>query len=129
MIQAWLQFKRGAESDRANTVRSLLRFAAIAVVLAIAIIAIGEASRTREESRSVAAPAAPNDPLFVELARCREITPEQLAADDTCRRVWAENRRRFFAPTAPVARTTDTPSKTQDRIPTSGTPIPSDEAR
>jgi conjugative transfer region protein TrbK len=129
MIKAWLLFKREGESDRANAVRSLLRFAAIAVVVAIIIIAIGEASRTREANRSVAPAVAPNDPLIAELARCREVTPEQLAADDSCRRVWAENRRRFFAPTAPVARITDTPPKTQDRLPTSGTPIPSDEAR
>lgn len=129
MIKAWLQFKREGESDRANAVRSLLRFAAIAVVVAIAIIAIGEASRTREASRSIEPWAAPNDPLAAELARCREVTPEQLVADDSCRRVWDENRRRFFAPTAPVARSTNTPPKTPDRLPTSGTPIPSDEAR
>jgi conjugative transfer region protein TrbK len=129
MIKAWLHFEREGASDRANAVRSLLRFAAIAVAVAIAIIAIGEPSRTREADRSVAPAAEANDRLAAELARCREVTPEQLAADDTCRRVWAENRRRFFAPTSHVARTTDTPQKTQDRIPTSATPIPSDEAR
>jgi conjugative transfer region protein TrbK len=36
--------------------------------------------------------------MAADLARCRDVTAEQLAADDTCRRVWAENRRRFFAP-------------------------------
>lgn len=129
MIKAWLQFKHEEQSDRANAVRSLLRFAAIAGAVAIAIIAVGEASRTRDASRAVGPAAATGDPLVAELARCREVTPEQLAADDTCHRVWAENRRRFFAPTAPAARTTDTPTKTQDRIPTSATPIPFDEAR
>jgi conjugative transfer region protein TrbK len=129
MIKAWLQLERETGNDRANAVRSLLRFAAIAVVVAIAIIAIGEVSRTREAGRTVAPVATASDRLVAELARCREVTPEQLAADGTCRRVWAENRRRFFAPTAPVSRTTDTPGKTQDRVPTSATPIPSDEAR
>ena len=129
MIKAWLQFKRGGASDRANAVRSLLRFAATAVIVAIAVIVIGEVSRTRKTSHTVAPAAKTNDPLVEELARCREVTPEQLAADDTCRRIWAENRRRFFAPTTPAAPTTDTRPKTQRRIPTSATSIPFDEVR
>jgi conjugative transfer region protein TrbK len=128
MIKAWLPFKREEKSNGGDGVGSLLRFAAIAVVVAIVIIAIGEASRSRDASRAVAPAAATHHPLAAELARCREVTPEQLAIDDSCRRVWAENRRRFFAPTAPATRATDTPSKIQDRISTSATPLSSDEA-
>lgn len=88
------------QDGRDAAVRSFLRFTVIAVVVAAIIIAVGEASRTDDDaSRDVAAAAMKNDPLAADLARCRDVTAEQLAADDSCRRVWAENRRRFFAPT------------------------------
>lgn len=86
------------QDGRDAAVRSFLRFTAIAVVVAAIIIAVGEASRTDDASRDLAPAAAKGDPLADGLARCRDVTAEQLAADDTCRRVWAENRRRFFAP-------------------------------
>lgn len=129
MIKTWLPFKNEGKGDGEDGVGSLLRFAAVAVVVAVAVIAIGEASRSRNAGRAVAPATATHDPLAAELARCRGVTPEQLAIDDSCRRVWAENRRRFFQPTAPVARTTDTPPKAQDRITTPATPLLSDEAR
>lgn len=68
------------------------------------------------------------DPLASELARCRTVTTDQLAADDTCRRIWAEGRRRFFAPSAsrrspattePAATEPSVSPKIQDRIPSS----------
>jgi len=97
-MKMWLRDK-GEDSDGHETaVRSFLRFAAIAAVVAAIIIAIGEASRTDYASHEIAPAATKSDPLAADLARCREVTAEQLAADDTCRRVWAENRRRFFAP-------------------------------
>lgn len=76
-----------------------------------------------------------DDPLATELARCRTITPEQNAADATCRRAWAESRRRFFAPSsshsdagtnAPVAAG---PVKSQDRLPSAGVQPDRDEVR
>lgn len=85
-------------NGRDAAVRSFLRFTAIAVVVAVTIIAVGEASRTDDTSHDVVPPATKIDPMAADLARCRDVTAEQLAADDTCRRVWAENRRRFFAP-------------------------------
>lgn len=98
MIKAWLH-DNGEDRDRRDAaVRSFLRFTAIAVVVAATIIAIGEASRTDDASRTVAPSATTSDPMAADLARCRDVTAEQLSADDTCRRVWAENRRRFFAP-------------------------------
>jgi len=115
--------------ERGRTGRAILRFAIIACAVAIAIIAVGEALRTDVTDRATAPVTKTNDPLAADLARCRDVTAEQLAADDTCRRVWAENRRRFIAPTAPAARPTDTTPKTQDRAPTSVAPGLSDEAR
>jgi conjugative transfer region protein TrbK len=97
-MKAWLRDNGKGGNGRDAAVRSFLRFTAIAVVVAATIIAIGEASRTDDASRDVAPPAAKSDPMATDLARCRDITAEQLSVDDTCRRVWAENRRRFFAP-------------------------------
>ncbi len=98
MMKAWLRDNSEGENGRDAAVRSFLRFAAIAVVVTTLVIAIGEASRTDNASSDVAPAATKGTPLAADLARCRDITAEQLAADDTCRRVWAENRRRFFAP-------------------------------
>ena len=98
-MKAWLRDNGEGRDGRDAAVRSFLRFAAITAVVVAIIIAIGEASRIDDASRRDAATAVTkSDPLAADLARCREITAEQLAADDTCRRVWAENRRRFFAP-------------------------------
>jgi conjugative transfer region protein TrbK len=77
---------------------SLARFAAIAFVVVIIIIAIGEASRMHEPGTTSARVSPASDPPAADLARCRDVTAEQIASDDTCRHVWAENRRRFLAP-------------------------------
>lgn len=116
-------------ADRIVTVSWLVRFVAVAAVVVIAIIAIREANHIEETERT-SAPATPaSDPLAAELARCRDITAEQLAVDATCRRVWAENRKRFFTPNPAVAPTANTPSKAQDRVSTSVTPPASNEVR
>jgi conjugative transfer region protein TrbK len=78
--------------------QSLLRFAAIMAVLATAIVAVGEALRPHDPDVTTTSPMPGKDPLADVLARCQDVTVEQLAANDTCRRIWAENRRRFFAP-------------------------------
>ena len=42
------------------------------------------------------------EPTGIELARCRDIGLAAIA-DEACRKVWAENRRRFLNPTKPAA--------------------------
>ncbi len=127
MMRVW--FNRDARLEHGGTMWTVLRFAIITCIAALAIITIGEALRTDVSDRFATPAAKTADPLAAELARCRDITAEQLAADDTCRRVWAESRQRFFTQTAPASRTTGTPPKAQDRIPTSITPNLSNEAR
>lgn len=123
------RLKCGIGHARFGTGGAILRFAVVACVVGLAIIAIGEALRS-DAADPVAAPVAPaGDTLTADLARCRDITAEQLAADDTCRRVWTENRRRFFAPASRAAGNPDAPPKTQDRVPTSAAPTASNEAR
>jgi len=61
------------------------------------------------------------------LARCQAVTPEQTATYDYCRRIWAENRRRFFgrkgSATAPAgndalsSQPSELPPKDQSRMP------------
>ncbi|MER9835110.1 putative entry exclusion protein TrbK-alt [Mesorhizobium sp. M0145] len=80
--------------------------ARIAAVLALgaamtaAFMALrGDGSRDASSPRS-AHPGG--EPARVELARCRD---SGMAAidDDTCRKAWAESRRRFLRPSRPVA--------------------------
>jgi len=97
-MKAWWLFKNESRDRHQEAVKSLVRFAAIAFVAAVVITAIGEASRTDDANRDVAPAAMTHDPLAADLSRCRDVTAEKMASDDTCRRVWAENRRRFFAP-------------------------------
>ena len=97
-MKAWWLFKNESRDQHQEAVKSLVRFAVIAFVVAVVIVAIGEASRTDDASRMVAPAPTTSDPIAADLARCRDVTAEQMASDDTCRRVWAENRRRFFAP-------------------------------
>jgi conjugative transfer region protein TrbK len=97
-MKAWPWLQNGSRSEHQQAMSSFLRFAIIACLAAIGIIAVGEALRTEVVDRATAPVPAVNDPLAADLARCRDITAQQLAADDTCRRVWAENRRRFLAP-------------------------------
>jgi conjugative transfer region protein TrbK len=42
------------------------------------------------------------EPARIELARCRDIGMAAIE-DEACRKVWAENRRRFLGPSRPAA--------------------------
>ena len=116
-----LRLKDLQRDRRQVAVTALVRFAAIAIVAVIVIIAIGEASRTDVPGLPVVPALTERDPLAAELQRCRTITADQLAVDDSCRHVWDENRRRFFAPGMPNARAPEAASKSadkmQDRVP------------
>jgi len=75
----------------------LLRAVAIIALIAAALAAAVQFDRESATERSADTPST-DDPLRVELERCRTITPEDLATDTACQAAWAENRRRFFAP-------------------------------
>lgn len=116
MMNRRLRLKDLHPDRRQVAVTALVRFAAIAIVAVIVIIAIGEASRTDVPNLPIVPALTESDPLAAELLRCRTITAEQLAADDSCRRAWAESRRRFFAPRMPNARTPEAESKSSDKM-------------
>jgi len=136
-MRARLRFKRLVSQERPAGLDMLLRVGALAfvgVVLAAAMIQSRNANEVRDAVPTTATAA---DPLSADLIRCRAVTPEQLAIDDTCRRVWAENRRRFFAPSSSRPGTTAhdpavapaTSGKAQDRLPTAGVQSDRDEVR
>ena len=80
--------------------RAFSRFSRIAVVaasvmLVMAACAIQLRGDGEEASSNPAGPQTTGT-LAPSLARCKTVTPEQTASYDYCRRIWAENRRRFF---------------------------------
>jgi len=76
-----------------DRVLKLIAFAMGGLVLLLAAMELGKA--VHEDMGPTALPAT-DDPLRAELARCRDLTPEDLATDTACQAAWAENRRRFF---------------------------------
>jgi conjugative transfer region protein TrbK len=116
----------------------VLRVGAVAFVMAAIAVAVMQSRRADEKSAIVVPPAAVANLLAAELVRCRAITPEQLAIDDACHRVWAESRRRFVAPTTSRSLPTSVDAvpaapallaKDQDRLPSPGAPRQPGEAR
>ena len=77
----------------------LLRAVAVITLIAAALAAAVQLDHESPPERSVGSPPT-EDPLRAELERCRTITPEDLATDAACQAAWAENRRRFFAPSS-----------------------------
>jgi conjugative transfer region protein TrbK len=57
------------------------------------------------------------DALADELARCRTITSNETSALEACRRIWADNRRQFFAPAEPRRTSSPTSSAAPLEIP------------
>jgi conjugative transfer region protein TrbK len=100
--------------------------AAASVMLVMAACAIQLRGDGDEASSNPADPQTTGT-LAPSLARCRTVKPEQTATYDYCRRIWAENRRRFFGPTKSTAapasnarlndQSSELPPKDQSRIP------------
>lgn len=75
----------------------LLFIAAAAIVPGLVVAACAIQLRGNGESAPMGSPASrAADPLAAQLKQCRSVTPEQVADIQECRRVWAENRRRFL---------------------------------
>ena len=128
-MNGWRRLNNEKRDVHPASITSFVRFAAIAIVVVIVIVAVSETSRTDDPRQPVAPATTERDPLAAELLRCRTITAEQLAADDSCRRAWAENRRRFFTPYAPVTGTPETSPKALDKMQNRIPSASSNEAR
>ena len=80
-----------------------------------------------DEAASKSAGSQTTGALASSLAGCRTVTPEQTTTYDHCRRIWAENRRRFFGQkgsmAAPIgsdaisSQPSESPPKDQSRMP------------
>jgi conjugative transfer region protein TrbK len=90
-------------------------------VMVLFVAACAIKLRGDEEQTSSASPGSQEaDPLAVELARCRRVTPEQTDALAQCRRIWAEQRRQFLGQSK-----TPTPASHPDQsAPNIGFPAP-----
>lgn len=100
--------------------------AAASVMLVMAACAIQLRGDGNEAASNSAGPQTTGT-LAPSLARCGTVTSQQTATYDYCRRIWAENRRRFFgrngSATAPAgsdalsSQTSELPPKDQSRMP------------
>jgi len=103
--------------------RQFLRIAAVGFVILIVVLAVVQSRRSNDVGINAPFGHGKADALVPELARCRAVTLDQTASLETCRRLWAENRRQFFTPTkAPLSAVESLPNsatalgKIQDRF-------------
>jgi conjugative transfer region protein TrbK len=105
------------------TTHRLIWIAAVSSV--VLIVALTIIRGRQSEDAVVLAPLEHGevDSLVRELAHCRTITSDETAALETCRRVWAENRRQFFGssrlPQPPIDAVLSAPAapvKSPDRV-------------
>ena len=80
--------------EQHDPVRLIIQLSAIALLLANVVLSVGALREiaVASERSFIATEQAPRD----DYAGCRTITSEQQPLDEVCRRVWADNRRRFF---------------------------------
>jgi len=81
--------------------RQFLRIAAVGFVVLIVVLAIVQSRRGSDVGIMTPFGRGKADALVSELTRCQTVTLDQTASLETCRRLWAENHRQFFAPTQP----------------------------
>jgi conjugative transfer region protein TrbK len=109
--------------------KQFVRIAAVGFVVLVVVLAILHSQRGEDTEVIVPFQREEANALASELARCRTVSSDQAASLETCRRIWAENRRQFFRATKPAAapvepgQTAAAPKKIQDRFP----PIASDQ--
>jgi conjugative transfer region protein TrbK len=86
-------------SEQDKLFRRFPLVAAIGLVV-LSLAACAFQLRHDEQAQPSSAPTSSevDQPLAPKLESCLTVTPEQTATFEYCRRVWAENRRRFFGP-------------------------------
>ena len=109
--------------------QQFVRIAAVGFVVLVVVLAILHSQRGEDADVIVPFQREEANALASELAQCRTVSIDQAASLETCRRIWAENRRQFFRATKPAAapvepgQTAAAPRKIQDRF----SPIANDQ--
>jgi conjugative transfer region protein TrbK len=118
------------------TPRQLVWITAIGIVLLIAALTIVRSRHSEEITVLKSLETGEANSLIPELARCRTITADETVALESCRRLWAKNRREFFKsatlPQSPIDGMQSAPAapvKSQDRILPGEVSHPQEEAR
>ena len=85
--------------------RTATRIAVIAAVVITAFSAAILSQREEVETDDSPAPAVAltDDRLVAILKQCKSVTPDDIAALERCRHVWAESRKRFLSSGRPKA--------------------------
>jgi conjugative transfer region protein TrbK len=95
----------------------------------VSVVAVAAIQSRHGEDAAIPAPMERRTPdtLATELARCRTIASDETEALESCRRIWADNRKNFFRSTksplplsAPPSLTSAGSVKKGDRIPSLG---------
>ena len=105
--------------EQPDPVRLIVQLSAIAFLLATVALSMGSLRdiSVASEPFLIAREQASLDGR--ELARCRTITPEQRPLDEACRRIRADNRRRFFGLDHEVGKASITSTPTTPSQPSS----------
>ena len=82
-------------SDPQVPIRLTIGIGAI-VLVAVAVVSVFSVREYSAVSSPSLIAAPDRDAESQAVKHCRTISPEQYASEDACRRVWAEQRRRFF---------------------------------
>jgi conjugative transfer region protein TrbK len=105
------------------TSQQFTRIAVVAFLALAAVVAVVHSRHGEDVGLIVPLEQEQSDALAAELARCRTIMADDTVELDSCRRAWAENRQRFFAPTKPtripaepIPSAVTGPAKSQDRV-------------
>jgi conjugative transfer region protein TrbK len=95
------------------------------VVLSVAACAV----QLRPDQDSQPSPTSPeeNHPLAPKLESCLTVTPDQTATFEYCRRVWVENRRRFFGSQKKLPASKTAVDHANEQLPAE--PAPKDQSR
>jgi conjugative transfer region protein TrbK len=106
------------------TSQQFLRVDAVAFVALAATVAVVLSRHGEDPAILAPVERGEADALVGELARCRTVTSDDTAGLDACRRLWAENRRRFFVstrspqlPAPPAPNAPEVLMKSQERVP------------
>ena len=116
--------------SRYLTPRHFARIVAAGFIVLIAAWAVIRSQHAEDPGGIASLEREEADALASELARCRTVTLDSTASLQNCRRVWAENRRQFFAspkttlsPALPIPTAATASGKIEGRV----SPIEADQ--